>query len=434
MNVVVENAGPCRKKLRVEVPAERVQQAYDNLLQEYTRQAKIDGFRPGRAPSAMVARRYQRELLEHVRDDLVAESYRDALKQEKLTPLAVSEAQDAAVTLGQPLRFSVLLDVPPDFTLPAYRGIPLEGRPVEVADAEVETAMKALRDDRARFEEVTGRPAQMGDLVLVDYDGVCEGRPVGELAPKAEGLGQGKDFWLLMENESFLPGFAAGLAGAAVGERRQVMVRFDDHFKELGIAGKQATYLVTVKALREKILPALDEAFFRQQGVATETEWREKIRAGLRAMKESGEKRRLRGEVMKHLLAQTQLEVPESVVQEETQRMVYDIVRDNTYRGATKEQIADKKGEIFEMATRSAVEKVKLRFILRRIAEQENVAAAKEDVDREIAEMAREYRIAPNEVRERLKKNHALDDLEENVRARKTMDLLVDAAQVRQAS
>ena len=187
MKCTVETMGPCRKKLNIEIPATEADQEYQEALAAYVKGARLPGFRPGRAPAAMVQRRYAKELQAEVQERLVARGYRAAIQENKLDVLEILDVTDARYLAGQPLAFSVTLDVPPDFTLPEYKGMPLSQQKFEVAETEVEQTLRGMLERQARFEDVAGRPAQKGDLVQVDYEGVCGEQPVDQLAPKAAG-------------------------------------------------------------------------------------------------------------------------------------------------------------------------------------------------------------------------------------------------------
>jgi trigger factor len=345
--------------------------------------------------------------------------------------VAVLDVSEATLAVGQPMTFNVSLDVPPDFKLPEYLGIPVQRKKVEVRDEQVADTIKHILDERAKWDDVAGRPVQKGDLVQIDYEGICENKMVEELAPKAAGLGKGKDFWTMADENAFLPGFSDGLLGANIGEKRQVLVDFTAEFPEKAVAGKKCTYYVDVKGIREKKLPAMDAELLKSLGVESEDTLKSRIREDMRKFGEEQEDRRLKSEIVKHLLEKTTLDVPESVVQQETRDTVYDIVREQSYRGVSREDIETRKGEIFEAASRSANEKVKVNYILHRIAEQEKIEATEEEISGRIAEMAPRYKAKPAELRAELEKRDALEKIGEDIRVSKTLDLLLAKANVK---
>jgi trigger factor len=431
MNVTVENAGPCRKNLRIEIPAEKVSEEYGSVVNVYTKAARIPGFRQGKAPGDLVKKHYAKEIEQEVKERLIPAGYHEALKEQKLDPVAVLDVSDATFKLGQPMTFNVSLDVPPEFKLPEYIGISVQRKKVEVKDEQVADTIKHILDQHAKWDDITGRPVQKGDLVQIDYVGICDNKMVEELAPKAAGLGKGKDFWTMADENAFLPGFADGLLGANIGEKRQILVDFNAEFPEKTVAGRKCTYDVDIKGIREKKMPAMDQDLLKSLGVESEDALKGRIREDMQKFGEEQEDRRLKNEIVKHLLEKTKLDVPESVVQEETRDTVYDMVREQSYRGVSREEIETRKGELFEAASRSANEKVKINYILHRIAEQEKIEATEEEISGRIAEMAPRYKAKPAELRAELEKRDAIGKIGEDIRVTKTLDLLLAKANVK---
>lgn len=430
MNVTVEAAGPCRKKLSIEIPAERVDAEYERVVGAFVREARIPGFRPGKAPRGVVEKRFSKDILQEVKDRIIPIGYHEAIQQQKLDPVAILGVENVSLLVGQPASFSVVLDVPPEFELPQYREIPLTAAKVEVKEEEIEATKKRLLEQAARWEEVSGRPVQVGDLVKVDYEGVCESKAIEDIAPQSPGLGKGSDFMVLADENAFLPGFGEALVGASVGEKKQVQVDFPADFGEKAVAGRACTYFVDVKGIREKHLPEINEELLKRFGVESEASLVERIREDMLKMKQNNEKQRQRGEIIRQLLERAKLDVPESVVAEETRDVVYDIVRQESYRGVSREDIEKQKDEIFEAASKNATEKVKLRYILHRIAEQEKVEISDEEVSKEIATLAARYGVPAADFRADLQKKNAIEKIREDLRLNKTLDLLLEQARI----
>lgn len=432
MNIRVDESGPCRREVHVEVPVERVRTAFDDVLSAYAKMAKVPGFRPGRAPKELIRKRFQKEIAGEVKERLIPEGYQAAVKQEKLETIAVLDVREQSLEEGSPFSFSVVLDVAPQFTLPTYRGLALAGQKAEVKDEDVEAVLTNIREQNARFEDVSGRPVMKGDLVQIDYDGVSEGHAIDELVPQAKGIGKGTDFWLMAEESNeFLPGFAQGVVGAEVGESRQVQVDFPADFPEQALAGRKATYLTRIKALREKKLPEIDEAFLKSVGADTRDALKERVRTDLVALREQNEKRRLQNEIAKQLLEKTQLDIPDSVLHEETRNEVYDMVRQSQHRGVSKDEIEGKKEELFDAATRTASDKVKLRYILRRIAGLEKIDVSEQDVEARIVGLARSWGVPADRLRADMEKRNALGQVRDDVLLNKTLSWLLEQAEVK---
>ena len=431
MKCTMEELGPCRKKLNIEFTAEEAGVEFKGALAGFSKAARIPGFRPGKAPAALVQRHYGKEIAEEIRDRLVARGYQGAVEEHKLDVVEVLDLSEAKFVADQPLTFSVTVDVPPHFEVPNYKGIALTGRTVAIKDDEVESTLKGMLERQAKFEDVTGRPVQKGDLVQVDYAGTSEGKPVAELAPEAAGLGKMDAYWMLAEEEhALLPGLGTALIGAAVGVTKQADVKFPADFSRKELAGKSATYTVTIKAIRERKLPASYESLLKPFGVANEEELRARVRKDLQTLKHDQEQRQRRDAAAKYLLEHAKFDVPESVVQRETQNNVYDVVSQNIRRGIAKAEIETHRGEIFEAAKRSATDDIKLRYILHKIAEAEAVEVSAADVDGEIQKIAAQSRMTPQQARAALVKNERMDGLRDALRRDKALDFVLAQAKV----
>ncbi|MEI6972396.1 MAG: trigger factor [bacterium] len=430
MKVKMESPSACRRMLQVEVDSGEVDAEYEKIVQEYTREITVPGFRKGRAPSQLVRQRFAKDISEETCSRLIPLKYREALKSQDLSPVTVIEVRDVVMKRGEPLTFSITVDVPPQFTLPSYKGIPLEGRKVETTEEQIDKTIEGLRARAATFETVSDTPIEAGHLVQVDYVGKCNGVPVIEITPKTAQFGTGKGAWILAGEDGLIPGLGAAIVGASVGDTRAVPVSFPADFRVEALAGKQAEYTVVVKAMRKRLLPQLDEAFLKQLGVESVEKLREEIRTGMQRQMADVEKARLRNELAKELLSRTTIEVPESLVEDESKRLVQEIVSDSTNRGMTREEIIGKRDEILSAAGTSSKDNIKLDYILDAIATEEKVTVDEEEVDRAVAGIAARYRTEHEKVRHDLEAKGQLERVRRGIRVDKTLDLVLSQAKV----
>lgn len=435
IQVKMENAGPCRKTLTIEVPAADVDSQYHKLLDMYARGARIPGFRPGKAPAALVERHYGKDLKAELKDYLLSHGYRNAIEQQKLRPVAaVDVTEESPVLAGAPFSFKVTVDLPPSFDLPVYTGIPIPAEKTEVTDAQLEESITQYRDRMARFNEVKDRPVKAGDIVKIDYAGRCGDKPVEEQAPAATGLGKGTDFWLRTDeagDADFLPGVVQAVTGMEAGATKEIPVAFpaDYHVKE--IAGLSALYTVTVKEIREKSLPEMDEEFFKMAGAANLEEFKARIRENLQRAAQRNEDARRLDVAARYLMEQAKIEeLPQTQVQGEAQQIVMNIVRENTMRGVSSDVIKEQREGIMNAAARSSEERVKLSYILERIAEAEKIEVPEADLNAHIATLASRRRQAPEKLREELQKDGRMDNLWHDLRNEKALEFVVKHAVV----
>lgn len=431
MKIRIEDEGPCRKVLHVDVPAESLGKEYDTILKMFTGVAKVPGFRAGKAPAAVVERKFQHEIAEEAKDRLVPRYYREALKEKEITPVAIVGVGQITFAKKDGLSFQVTLDVAPDFSLPKYKKIAVKGEPVAVTDAQVQETLTRLLTSHSRFEGVTGRAVKRDDLAKIDYAGTCSGTPVRELVPDQAGLAEGKDFWVLAGEPEFLPGIAAGLTGMQAGEKKDIAIRFPADHRVAGLAGKEAVYAVTVHEIRQRVLPAMTPEFLKQFEVESEAALRDRIRKDLQSHAELALKDRQRDEVAKFLLDNTDFDVPKSVVEEETELAIRTLVRRFASQGATQKDIEDQKHEIIDNAARSSKDRVKLGYILGRIAGEEKIDASEDEVNQHIESMAKRYNTSVERLRSELEKASGMERLKSDIRNGKAMDFLLENAKVK---
>jgi len=431
IKVKVEKAGSCRKILHVEAPADALTEEYEAVLQAYKARAKVSGFRPGKAPEGVVESRFGSAIGEDVKDRAVPRLYREALAQESIVPVAVVDVSDVDFDKARGVAFNVTVDVAPEFKLPRYKRIALRRNRVEVSEEQVAEAFERLLLACARYEDAPDRPAQADDMVMIDYRGECEGNPVKDLSPDCSGLGEGKDFWTVIGEPEVLPGFAAGLRGTSIGEEKDIEVRFPADYHVAAAAGKTATYHVTVKGVRQRVKPDINEEFLKRFEVDSEAALRQKVRDDLVAAAEREETGRLKNEIAKFLLGKTKFDLPDSVVEEETKITVQNMIRRSALDGATREQIERQQSNILEAATSSSRDRVRLAYVLSRIAAAENIEVEDQEVNVRVEALARSYRTTPEELRARLKKRNGIENLKNEMRAEKTLDYILEKARVK---
>jgi trigger factor len=431
MKVRVEKTGACRRVVHVEVPPQDVAPEYQEIVKAYARVATIAGFRQGKAPADVVERRFSRQIGEDAQERLVPRFCRDALRGEGITPVAPVEVGEVALDRERGLSFRATADVAPDFKLPRYRGIPLKRERTEVQDKDVEDALARLRDSLATFEDVSGRPCARGDLAQIDYRGEADGRPVQDLAPTCAGLGEGRDFWALLDEPEFLPGIVAGVIGLPIGGEKTVPVAFPADYRVAEVAGRTVSYRVTVKAIRQKKLPPLDEAFFKSMEVESESALRDGIRRRLQEAAETRERNRLKDEIARFLIEKTSLEVPQSLVEREKRLAARSIVQNIVLQGGTEADVERHKNDILSAAERSSSDQVKLSFILEKIADEYAVRVDDAEVNGRVEALARRRGTTPERLRAEMEQNDGLEWLRGQLRAEKTLDSLLEEAKVK---
>jgi trigger factor len=430
MAVTIENTAPCRKKLRIEVGAERVAGTRAEILQEFRKSAAIPGFRPGKAPEPMVEKRYAGQIEEELRKRLIPESYRETLNEQKLKVVGYPQIESVDYKAGSALVYTAAVDTAPEFSVPEYKGIPVKKKTVAVKEEEITKTIDTLREQQAEFVAVEGRAIQTGDYAVINYTGVVDSKPISELVPDARELGENKDFWLLISADSFLPGFCDQLIGAKAGEKRQVNIEFPADFPQKAVTGKKATFSVDVVSIKEKKLPEVNDEFAKKVGLDGVDKLKDAVRKSLTTEAENQQDGEVRRQIADYLLSKVEFELPESLVKQETRSIIYEVVRENSMRGASKEQLEEKKDEIFGFATQSAKGRLRTSFILEAIAEVEQIKVEEAEIEQRIAELAQRSRTTPEKMKAQLAEKNGFGEIEEQILVGKTLDFLVANAKI----
>jgi trigger factor len=433
MNVQVEPLPNCLATLRVDLPPDAVNEARENITRDYAAHAKLPGYRPGKAPRAVVERKFQKEIREELERKLLSESTRAAISEKNLRVLQVQNVEDIEFAPDQSLHFTATLVTAPEFELPEYKNIPVTVPPEEVSEPDIDTAIENLRNQAASFEDIAGRTLEMEDFAVIDYAGTVDGKPVSEVFPKAgKPLTANTAFWVRMTPESFLPGFSEALLGATLDETREFDLTVPSDFAVTEMAGAIIHYVVSVKGLKSKKLPPLDDAFAATivEG-KTLAELRDLAKGELTRQKKDHIESQKREQVMGFLVGKVECELPQSLVAGETRRILADIVQQQQSRGATDESLKENEKDLVEFAARGAREKLKGTFILQRIAEQEKVTVTSAEMRARVAAMAARYGMTPDKAAKELEKRNATDRVAEEILSGKVIDFLVNSADVR---
>ena len=429
MNISIENLAPCKKLVRVEVEAKAVDEVFDSVTKEFQKQAALPGFRPGKAPRDLVLKKYSAEITDEAKRKLIGDNYRKALEEKKLSVIGYPDIEEITFGRGQNLQFAATIETSPEFELPEYKGLPAKREDKSVSDQDVDRAIKLLAQQHVKFETVQ-RELRMGDIAVVNYSGTCDGKPITETAPTARGLTEKKNFWLDIEPNAFIEGFAAQMTGAKAGDKRTVTVDFPADFVTKELQNKKGVFEVEILEVKEKVLPPIDDEFAKKYGA----ENLEKLRAGVRVDLENelkhSQARSIRGQVVRTLLDRVQFDLPETPVANVTRNVVYDIVHDSSRRGISREMIEEQKDAIYSNAAANAKDRVKLMFLVQRIAEKEKISVTQDDVLMRARMIAATNQIPLDQFLKDLQKRDAVRELYDQALHEKVMEFLEQNATV----
>jgi trigger factor len=419
----------CRKLLKVDVDAKTVHDAFESVTSDLQRSVKIPGFRPGKVPKDIITKNFAKDLEAEVRRRIVNDAYKKAVADHKIHPVSNPDIKEGNLVRSQNFTFDITVDTAPEFELPDYKGLPVKKEVRPVTDADMDRALNVLRERVAAYNDVD-RPAREGDIVVVTYSATSEGRPLTDIAPTARGLTHQENFWMEIKPGHFVPGFTEQLVGANKGEKRTVTVTFPEDFVAPQLSGKQGVYEVEIVQVKEKVLPELNDEFAKQWGAEGIDKLREGVRKDLENEIETNTRRSVRSQLIQALSDRVQCELPESLVQGETRNAVFNIVAENTQRGVSKEVIDQKKDEIYSYAANTAKEKLKVAFLLGRVAEKESIQVTREELMARIVQIAQEREVKPEKLIKDLQKSNGFGGIHEQILLSKAVDFLEQHAKI----
>ena len=430
MKTELVDVSPTRKEIKIEVEPEVVRAAFDRISDRYAKQANVPGFRRGHAPRAVVRTRFKSEIRGEVLRELIPDAVNNAIEKHELAAIGEPDVHlDTDKTLEQigqdAISFHVGVEVLPKVELGKYKGIEATRRIRPVTDEDTNRMIEGLRESSAALQPVEDRPAEVGDTVTVSFQGKFVD------APEEEDINV-EDVDVTLGGPNVQKEFTDNLTGVRADEEKTFVVDYPADFSSKGLAGKKVEYHAKVSSVRVKELPDLDDEWARSLGDefdSVET-LRSKIREDLEKRAAAEADNRLRNELMRKLLASHQFEVPQSMIEHQTQYRLESVVRDMIGRGIDpRSQELNWDGAREELKTQ-AEEDVRGVMLLERIAEEEHIDVTAEEIEAEIDAIAQASRQSKEQVRGVLTKDGGERSIASRLRNRKALDLLRENANV----
>jgi len=417
MNITLETQPNCRAVIRVEIPPDVVKQERERVIASISRQARLPGFRPGKAPRAVVEKRYENEIKDELQEALVRRGYQEAAKRGDIDILGVLGVREQSLHADSSYSFALDVSTAPKFELPEYKGIPVKLPRIEVTDEDIDHELLHLREHHKTFLDVE-RGARTGDFVVLHATGSVDGTPVAEAHPDAPAFLKKIDgnWFELTSDEQFLPGFFAALSGVRKDESRDVSVIIPDDFPFEALRGKTVVMAVRIEAVKEAQIPELDDAFARK----INSEWtvgqlREEVRKGITHRREQSRDSAKASQVIAHLAEKLEFELPQDVVNREAQRRTNDIAMNAMRQGMAQEAIMGAQDQIVSAATQQARQGVKVNFILGEIARKENLPVRDEQIQRALAQIAVREKISAKKLMAEAQKTNLIERIRDDI-------------------
>ncbi len=433
MKVEVENQPHCVATLNIELPPEEVTQEWDAIANSFARQARIPGYRPGKAPKQIIESKFRKDIQDELTKKLVSKSYHAAIAEKQLRVVSLTNLEEVEFGEDRSMRFRATVVTAPEFELPEYKGIPLQLPSLEVTEAEVDAAVERLREQSADFVDLPEeRGVALEDFAVIDFEGTIDGKPVTEVAPSAsKNLQGGKKFWLRVAPDNFLPGFVEGMIGMKPNESRTIPVTFPADFPVTEVAGKNAEYAVTLLEIKQRVLPTLDDAFAAKwMPEKSLAELRHSLEHQIEHDKEHQVENARESQIVKFLNDLIQFDLPPELLKQETRGALQELVQRNRERGVPDEMLKEKEKDLISAAGGLAAHRLKTNFILHRIAEKEEIKVTRADLDERLRHQAMHANTTPEKLRQEIEQHDQMNGLIEQVLLAKTIAFLGSNATV----
>lgn len=426
-----------RKNLVVEIPSTVVDAEIDKVSRDYSRAARIPGFRPGKVPAKVVKQRFRDQILHDVAHGLIPRAVDEALRERGIEPVDTPDIQQVVVVEGQPLKFTAAFETVPPIEPGEYASLTVRRKRPQVDDAAVEQALSQLRERAARYEPVDGRGIETGDSVLTDLVRTAE-KPAeeplivipGQTTPAPETQSDKHDNVTVdIGGAANPPGFDEALIGLQPEESKTFDVTYPADYTIQELAGRTVRYDVTIKAIRTRVVPELDDEFAKDLGEFDSLEaLRARVRADLEHEAEHEAERDMRSELLRQLAERVSFEVPPALLDREVDRRMEEFVRrlleqqvDPTRTNINWEEFRERQREPAAQSVRSAL-------VLDEVARREQITVTEQDLEAEIGRYAERAGRSPAAVRARLEKEGGLSRLYTGLRRDKTVSFLLSRA------
>ena len=386
MKTEVKKLEKCQVQLTVSIEAEEAATIIKNVEKTFVREVKVPGFRPGKVPLEMVRKHFAGGIKEESVRMMYSKNIAKAIEESKAEVLDIVNIKDASIT-AEGGSFVAIADVKPEFKLPTYKGLKVELKDATVSDAEVEESLNRLRAAYASYEDAKdGEAASEGDFVQIDYSGTVDGKPIADINPEAKFVSSAENYWLQLEEGRFLPEILDAVKGMKIGETKDsVKAKFDKEAAPEGLKGAKAVYTVTLKAFRRRVLPT-DEQFVEKAKAESLEKLTAQIREQMQTRATEAEATRRENEVVELLLKKSDFDVPGSQVQRVKDGILAELAERAKYSGLGADYFQQNREKIDEDATKSAVNQVRLWYIIDAIAAAEKIEAKDNERGKKVVE------------------------------------------------
>ena len=421
IKVQVEDITPVKKKLDISVPAETVSREFKAAYQNIRSTASIAGFRKGAAPMNILKARFAGHVQEDVTKRIIESSYSMALSEKQFMPVEAPQIDLKGGELAEDkeFTFSVTVEIQPNVAVDGYRGMELNKESSAVTEEDIEKGVQNLKEAAAQFKEVD-RPAQDGDLVMVDFEAFMNGEPVKN--------GKGEGYPCVIGEKSLLPGFDEALKGVSKGDQKEVDITFPENYSEASLAGKVSQFKLNVKAVKEKGVPEVNEDFAKEMGCENLEALRAKVKEEIEKHKSSEAKERLKNEILDKLIASHPFDVPDALVNRYMGVILNRVIENMRSGMAAPEDRGLNIDQLKEKYRPAAARSVKEDIILDTIAAKEAVQVSLVEVEASVRGIAAQRGVSYESLMSRIQTEGAMEVIKDGLKHEKVFDIIIEAS------
>ncbi len=425
MSVQVEKLENSMAKLTIETSAEELEKALQNAFLKNKNKISIPGFRKGKVPRQIIEKMYGPAIFyEDAANEVIPEAYEKAMDECGEDIVSSPEIDVTQIEKGKPFIFTALVALKPEVKLGKYKGVKVDKADTAVTDEEVDAEINKERENNARNIEVTDRAVKDGDMTVIDFEGFVDGT--------AFDGGKGENYPLTIGSGTFIPGFEEQLVGAQIGEEVEVNVTFPEDYQAEELKGKAALFKCTVREIKEKELPELDDEFASEVSeFETLAEYKEDVRATLTSKKEKEAKDAKEAAVIEAIVNDSEMEIPEAMLLTQQKQMVDEFAQRMQMQGISMDQYLQFTGatydKMMEQVRPQAERRIKSRLVLEAVVKAENIEASDADYEEELKSMAEAYQMEVDKVKEMLPEKSAVQ-IKQDIAVRKAAEFVVEKA------
>lgn len=410
----------CKHSLEISIPVSEVESETNRVAADVKKRAKLPGFRPGKVPDSLIRKQFAGDIRQQVLENLIPKFLQKQFEAENLNVVGTPDISDVHFHDNEPLRFKADFEVVPEIELGEYRGVEVPYQDPEVADADIDKRVDELREQKAQYVNVDPRPVEDGDFAVVALESI--GGVEGEAVKSDEMV-------LEIAGSDTFPAFTENLRGVNPGEEREFEVTYPEDYGAPKLAGKTVTFHATLKGIRRKELPELNDEFAQDLGDYRDVaELRDAIRKSIFAQRQYEAQQEARNKIIDKLVEAHEFAVPEVFVERQIKHRVEQSLRAMAAEGVDPRQLKLDWNKVKETQRDKALNEVKASMLLSRIAEREAIVATRDEVDREVERAARQQKEPVGAVHMRFEKDGTLGRIASHIQTDKTLNFLFEQA------